>query len=94
MTCCCIGGNPCPCQRRGAPWHFPTITPELQALLDAARARGSLTPKEIYEQKISWIQGMTGKLADPMRSREDVVKALADLGIEDPEPYDIQGSPK
>ena len=51
-----------------------------------ASSQRPMTPKEIYEQKVSWIRGMSGKLADPMRSREDVVKALESLGIVDPDP--------
>lgn len=52
-----------------------------------------MTPKETYEQKISWIRGLSGKLADPMPTREEVVARLAEMGIVDPEPSlpDIHG---
>lgn len=100
MTCNCIGGNPCPCQMgriafgpRFTAADFPPPNVELLDLLAKAKLR-VMTPKEIYEQKVSWLIGMTGKLADPPRSREEVVKALADLGIVDPEPSaqsDIHG---
>lgn len=100
MTCHCIGGNPCPCAMRGwmgritfgpegaaaAPAYMPSKeTLELQTLLEKARTH-VMTPKEIYEQKVSWLIGMTGKLSDPMPTREQVVKALEVMGIVDPEP--------
>ncbi len=56
---------------------------EFQALV-AASLNHKMTPKEIYEQKVSWLMGMSGKLSDPMRSRAEVVKAMAELGIIDP----------
>lgn len=59
--------------------------PDLAVMMEKARYH-VMTPKEIYEQKISWIQGMTGRLNDPMPSRELVVKALETMGIVDPEP--------
>lgn len=58
---------------------------ELAEMFVKARAH-VMTPKERYEQAISWIRGMSGKLSDPMRSREDVVKALEKMGVVDPEP--------
>lgn len=61
--------------------------PDLAAMLDKARLH-VMTPKERYEQKVSWLQGMSGKLADPMPSREQIVKALAEMGVMDPEPGD------
>jgi hypothetical protein len=56
----------------------------LDVKLEIARLH-KMTPKEIYEQKISWIRGMSGKLLDPMPTREEVVKRLAEFGIFDPE---------
>ena len=92
MTCNCIGGNPCPCQMgriafgpRFTGADFPGPNVELLDLLAKAKLH-VMTPKEIYEQKISWIRGMSGKLSEPMPSREDVVKALAAMGVVDPEP--------
>lgn len=98
MACNCIGGNPCPCQRGGlmmgridfgpvytAAWPLvPTPGESLDDLLAKARLH-KMTPKEIYEQKVSWLMGMSGKLSDPMPTREQVVKALAEMGIVDPE---------
>lgn len=70
-----------------APAYMPNKeTLELQALLAEVRNRPPMTPKEIYEQRISWLQGMVGKLSDPMLTREQVVKALEIMGIVDPEP--------
>ena len=56
----------------------------LDVALEIARLH-KMTPKEIYEQRISWIQG-AGKLSDPMPTREYVVRLLAEHGIVDPEP--------
>jgi hypothetical protein len=56
---------------------------ELWDMLESARHH-VMTPKEIYDQKVSWITGMSGKLADPMPTREQVVKALEVMGIVDP----------
>ena len=94
MACNCIGGNPCPCQRGGLMMGqivfspvpgFPMMPPGLTEALERAKLH-VMTPKEKYEQRISWIQGMSGKLSDPMPSRESVVKALEAMGIVDPEP--------
>jgi hypothetical protein len=93
MTCNCIGGNPCPCQRGGmlmgrvefAPVPgFPMMPQGLQELLEKAKLH-VMTPKEKYEQRISWIQGMSGRLDDPMPSRESIVKMLEENGIYDPD---------
>ena len=95
MACNCIGGNPCPCQRGAWPmgriefgpnaWGAAPMTVDLTEALEKARLH-VMTPKEIYEQKISWIRGMSGKLNEPMPSRESVVKALEAMGVVDPEP--------
>ena len=58
--------------------------PDLQAALARARLH-RMTPKEAYEQKVSWLMGMSGKLTDPMPSREQIVKALEAMGIIDPD---------
>lgn len=100
MTCNCIGGNPCPCQRGvmgqiifgpRPQFDWPTgAAPQLpngEILKDllAKAATHVMTPKEIYEQRVSWLRGMTGKLSDPMPTREQAVKALEVLGIVDPD---------
>lgn len=90
-ACACLGpmnGEPlCPCQMRAGGDTGPqfAMTPELREMLDKARDH-VMTPKETYEQKISWIQGLSGKLSDPMPTREAVVARLAAMGIVDPEP--------
>lgn len=91
MACNCIGGNPCPCQRGvwpGARIEFgPPIpaTHDFSKLLDAARLH-TMTPKEVYEQRVSWIMGMV-----PFRreiTREEVVRHLEEMGVVDPESRD------
>jgi hypothetical protein len=57
---------------------------DINIALEIARQHKT-TPKEMYEQRISWIRGMSGKLLDPMPTREEVVKRLAEFGIFDPE---------
>lgn len=56
----------------------------LTQLLEQARHH-KMTPKEQYEQKVSWLMGMSGKLADPMPSRVQIVNALAEMGVYDPD---------
>ena len=87
MTCNCVGGNPCPCQRGqivGSIVFGPGDQKTLPELLENARTR-VMTPKERYEQTVSWLMGMSGKLSDPMPSRERIVKALEDMGVYDPD---------
>jgi hypothetical protein len=57
---------------------------DINIALEIARQHKT-TPKEMYEQRISWIRGMSGKLLDPMPTREEVVKRLAEFGIFDPD---------
>lgn len=64
---------------------LPLFRNDLSELFAKARTH-VMSPKELYEQKVSWLRGMTGKLSDPMPTREQAIKALAELGIVDPEP--------
>lgn len=59
------------------------MTPELQDLLDKARHR-KMSPKEHYEQKVSFIWGMQ-KLSEPGFSVEQIKAALAEQGVLDPD---------
>lgn len=80
MFCNCIGGNPCPCQRSAR---------DIAALLAKARTH-VMTPKEIYEQKVSWIFGMLP--FDSKTTEAEVREHLAEMGVVDPEPSPDKGA--
>jgi len=56
--------------------------PKLNELVEKARHH-KMTPKEIYEQKVSWIYGMQD-LDKPGMSIEEIKAHLAKQGIVDP----------
>lgn len=51
----------------------PPTNPELIRLLEAAKLRGPLTPREIWQQRVSWAYG--NNLSDNAPTREQVEAA-------------------
>lgn len=94
-ACNCIGGNPCPCQRGSWPIGRITFGPEFTAaaphwpngelvdLLAKAKLR-IMTPKEAYDQKVSWIYGQLME-CNPNVTVEEIKRHLAEMGVVDPE---------
>lgn len=58
------------------------MTPELEELLELAR-HYKMTPKERYDQRVSFIYGMQ-KLSEPGYTVEQIKAALAEQGVLDP----------
>lgn len=58
------------------------MSPELLALLERARNH-IMTPAEVYEQRVSWIIGMSD-FDKELPSREQIEAALLQMGIVKP----------
>ena len=58
----------------------------LRKLLDDAKSHTMMSPKEIYEQRISWIIGQHDFDDPNPPTRAQIVQILAEQGIVDPQP--------
>lgn len=61
------------------------VSPELSALLENAR-KHKMSPKEVYEQRVSWIYGQLNP--DTGLTKEQIKARLAEEGIVDPAEID------
>lgn len=76
MTCNCIGGSPCPCQRRQPLGNHEDLLARAKLYV--------MSPKEEYEQRVSWVYGMLP--FDSKTTKDEVRQHLAQLGVIDPQP--------